>query len=511
MAAVRPLIVALSALCLAAAPGARGDERSDSLEYEAKRRLLLEHAPDERAGAILAAAQELAEDGYYSEALDLIFSMQDTTQADYEDEFDRALAAAAAQAKTAPPKGNRPRGYVQSGVDYDRWEGVDTLLTGRVRGKLEWDPAGPAFDQVAAVAQASDRNVYFDATAKGAVARRLLKFDAEALAEKLLWRAYRDSLDRVYLTLRLEPTTRPLGQPLAVEAPAYAETELYRHDRFGSASHYAAGIAPGLQAMSGNTAKSLLLSWKADAFEYPRARGYSFFRDGPVASGWWYGPRLVVEAETRFSTTRYRRDTSLVRDRRLETRAEASWRFWRWFKAGLRAAGESEMDDFRDTVRNLFDTASAEYRLAGATWTLRPQLAAEWLGAYSASVGLGYTRSRYPILTEAGGIRLDNELFLNTSNDDWKAEAGFTMLTKAIFLTLSLDYEESWVPYNPIYTLGSCGGLGVGGNLSWKLRSWFEIDASLEATRRTWLARGYSGGMISDNLLLSAGVTSNFP
>lgn len=515
--ALRSLSVALCALCLAAAAGARADEKTDSLEYAAKRRLLLEQGPDERQGAILAAAEDLARDGYYPEALDLLLSMQDSSKADFEDEFDRALDSARAQAAQGASPGAKPGtagrafGYVQSGVDYERWEGVDTLFTGHVRGKLEWDPPGPAFERVAAIAQASDRNAYFDATAKGAVARRLLRFETEALAEKLFWRDYGDSLDRAYLLQKLEFTTRPLGKPLALEAPAFLETEQYRHDRFGSHSHYAAGIAPGLQAMSENTAKSLLLSWDFRGYAYPGAPGYSFFRDGPAASGWWYGNRLVFDAESRFATTYYRRDTSLTRDRRLETQAGGSVRVWRWLKVGLRAAGETELDEYRDSVRNAFDTVFAEYRLTGSSWSLRPQLTAEWQGAYSASLGLAFARSRYPLLPQAGGILLDNPLFLNTSNDDWRAEAGFTMLTKAIFLVLSLDYEENRVPYNSIYTLGSSTGAGLAGNLSWKLRSWFEFDAAVEATRRLRLARGYPVGMISDNLLLSAGVTSNFP
>lgn len=509
-------------MCLALALGARADERSDSLEYAAKRQLLLEQGPDEREGAILAAAEDLARDGYYPEARDLLFAMQDTAHADFEDEFDRTLDSAQAQMaqeRGTSPKGaagktvpaNRAYGYVQSGVEYDRWDGVDTILTAHVRGKLEWDPAGKALERVSAVGQASDRNAYFDATAKGAIAHRLLRFETEALAEKLLWRDYGDSLDRFYFIQKLEFTTRPLGKPVALEAPAFVETEQYRHDRFGSPSHYAAGIAPGLQAMSENTAKSLLLSWDARGYVYPGARDYSFFRDGPVASGWWYGERLVFDAESRLSTTRYRRDTSLTRDRRLETQAGASLRVWRWIKAGLRVSGETELDDYKDSIGNSFDTVFAEYRLTGSTLTLRPQLTAEWRGAYTANLGLVYARARYPLLSEAGGLRLDNELFLNTSNDDWKAEAGFTMLTKAIFLVLSLDYEENWVPYSSIYTLGSSKGLGLSGNLYWKLRPWFQIDATLEATRRLSLAPGFSGGMISDNLLLSAGVTSNFP
>jgi hypothetical protein len=518
LAAFPSLSIGLCASCLALASGVRADERSDSLEYAAKRRLLLEQGPDEREGAILGAAEDLARDGYYSDARDLLFAMQDTAQADFEDEFDKTLDSARAEmppgkaggTSAKPASARRAFGYVQSGIDYDRWDGVDTLVSAHVRGKLEWAP-GKTFERVAAVGQASDRNAYFDATAKGATARRLLRFEGEALAEKPFWRAYGDSLDRFYFLLKLDPTTRPLGKPVALEAPIFLETEQYRHDRFGSPSHFAAGVAPGLQAMSENTAKSLLLSWDARGYAYPGAREYSFFRDGPVASGWWYGDRLVWDAESRLSTTRYRRDTSLTRDRRLETQAGASVRVWRWIKAGLRVSGESEQDDFRDSVSNAFDTVFAEYRLAGSAWTVRPQLSAEWRSAYSATLGLAYSRSRFPLLSEAGGLRLDNELFLNTSNDDWKAEAGFTMLTKAIFLVLSLDYEENWVPYNPIYTLGSCKGVGLGANLYWKLRPWFEIDATLEAARRLWLARGFSGGMISDNLLLSAGVSSNFP
>jgi hypothetical protein len=519
LAAFPSFPIALCAACLAFALGARADERSDSLEYAAKRQLILEQSPDEREGAILAAADDLARDGYYPEARDLLFSMQDTTEADFEDEFDRSLDSARAQMAEEKGRGasakaasaSRASGYVQSGIDYDRWDGVDTILSYHLRSRLEWNPSGKTFERVAAVVQASDQNAYFDLTAKGTTAGRLLRFETEALAEKLMWRPYGDSLDRAYVLQRFEFTTRPLGKAVALEALAFLETEQYRHDRFGSPSHYAAGITPGLQAMSANTAKSLLLSWDARGYLYPGARDYSYFRHGPVASGWWYGDRLVFDAESRLAATRYRRDTSLTRDLRLETQAGASVRIWRGIKAGARVSGESEMDDYRDSVSNSFNSVFADFRLAGSAWTLRPQLSAEWKGAYTAALGLAYTRSRYPLLSEAGGLRLDNVLFLNTSNDDWKAEAGFTMLTKAIFLILSLDYEENWVPYNSIYTLGSSKGLGLAGNLYWKLRPWFQIDATLETTRRLWLTPGFSGGMISNNLLLSAGVTSHFP
>jgi hypothetical protein len=85
------------------------------------------------------------------------------------------------------------------------------------------------------------------------------------------------------------------------------------------------------------------------------------------------------------------------------------------------------------------------------------------------------------------------------------------MLTKAIFLNFSVDYEVNQVPnLLLIYTVGSSEGAGVNFNLSWKLRPWFEIDGSLIATRRLALAAGFSAGNISDFTQLSLGLTSRF-
>lgn len=495
---------------MAAAGGARADERSDSLAYEAKRRQILEQGPDERQGAVLAAAQDLAREGYYAEALDLVFSMQDTAQADWEDAFDQALAEATT-ASAGPPLASRPFGYVQSGIDFERWDDLDTTLGGRVRAKLEWDPPGRTLDRISAVAQGSDRNAYFEFEGKGAAFGRMLRFEAEALAEKVLWRPSGDSLDRLFLQARLEPTTRPLGHAVAAEAPMIAETELYRHDKFGAQSSWAAGVTPGVQAMSENTAKSILLGWNAHARRYPNSPAYSHFRDGPVASGWWYGDRVALDAETRFSTTRYDRDTSLLRQRRLETMAGGSVRLGRGLKLGLRTAGETDVEDYSDVVDTLFGPARAGYRLQGSTWSVQPRLSAEWAGAYSATLDFAYARARYPVVTEADGTVFAFPRYLSTGNEDWKAGAGFTMLTKAIFLTLSLEYEVNWVPKPAVYSVGSSKGLGGNASLSWKLRPWFEVDASASAVRRLELQEGYASGLISGNTLLTLGITSRFP
>jgi hypothetical protein len=536
--AIHRLLVTLF-LALLLAPvspifSARAAEPADSLAYEAKRRQILENAPDERSTLTLAAAQELARDGYYAEALELIYSMQGKPEdGEWERDFDSVLAAGAGsdsgggERPGAPPAGKASAitGYVQTSVDYEEWEHLDTLVGGRVRAKLEWDPPGRV-DRLTALFQASDRNAYFDFSGKGSLYGGSFKLDGDALVEKKIWRSnqnvyedsvlvqhsYGDSLDRLFLQARAEGNTRRFGKPLSVVVPAYAEAELYRHDRPGSYSYRAFGAAPGLEAVSENLLKSLILSWDLRRTDYPQSPSSSNFRHGPVASGEWYGRRVTIDAETRFINYGYDRDTSLTRINRLETRAGIFVRTWRWLRAGIRTVGESETDEYLDTVDVInLDRLPARYALEGASWSLQPQLVAEWAAAYSASLGLAFTRGTYPIMDAIDGQTLLFPLYQNYSADDWKAEAGFSILSKAIFFTLSLDYEENWVANPQIYRQGSSKGFGLNGNLFWKLHRWFELDLSCNAAHRTWLAEGYSSGAISNVVNLSLGLTSRFP
>ena len=470
------LVHCLAAVSLAAEP-------ADSLAYEAQRRHILENAPDERATLILGAAQELARDGYYAEALDLIYSMRNNpAETDYEKDFDSVLSAGTdsgasrfptlPRANTAPPPAYGS-GYVQSTVDYEEWEHLDTLIGGRIRAKLEWDPKGRLIDRIATVFQGSDRNAYFDLSGKGSAFGGLLKLEGDGLVEKKLWQTYNDSLDRVFLQARVEGNTRRFGKPVSVVAPAYAETEMYRYDRAGSLSYRALGAAPGLEAVSDNLLKSLILSWDLRRTDYPSSPASSNFRNGPVASGEWYGERITFDAESRFITYAYDRDTSLTRISQLETRAGVFLRALRWLKLGVRTVGESETDDYKDSVDFInLDRIEADYKLEGSSWSVEPQLVAEWASAYSASLGLGFARGTYPTVNDIDGRVLLFPLYQNYSADDWKAEAGFSILSKAIFLTMSLDYEENWVANPQIYRQGSSKGLGLNSNLFWKIRNW---------------------------------------
>ncbi|MEO6096758.1 MAG: hypothetical protein ABIW76_14090 [Fibrobacteria bacterium] len=533
-----PLLLSISlaislTLCLASTSSA--DEYADSLSYDAKRRQILAHAPDERSALILGAAHDLARDGYFAEALDLIYSMQDTTGLkDPEQNFDSVLSAGEGSlgggSVTSGNQGIPPyavkaasafTGYVQTAVEYEEWENVDTAVGARVRAKLEWDPGGRLMDRVTAVFQGSDRNAYFDLSGKGSAFGGLLKMEADGLVEKKIWfsmedslgrRNYRDSLDRLFLQAQVEGNTRRFGKPLSLVAPAYVETEVYRHDMPGSLSRRAFGALPGLEAVSDDLLKSLIISWDLRRTDYPASPSASNFRSGPVASGEWYGKYLTLDAETRFITYHYNRDTSLTRSNLLETRAGIFFNALDWLKVGVRTVGESETDDYTDSVDlKDFNRVPLEYSLQGSSWSVQPQVVANWASIYSANLGMGFTRGDYPILSVVDGDTLYFPLYQNYSADDWRAMAGISMVSKAIFFTLSLDYEVNWVANPQIYRQGSSKGFGLNGYLFWKFRPWFEIDVGCNATRRTWLADGYSSGNISDNLSLSLGAASRFP
>src|SRR5690606_19745630 len=465
-----------------------------SLAFAAKRKQILENAPDQRRTLILGAAEELAREGYYADALDLIFSLEADTGIDWEETLSDATDSPYAAVPSAPSP-PRAYGYVQSTFDYDHWEGQDTPFGGRMRAKMEWDPEGRLIDRIASVFQGSDRNAYFDLSGKGTAFDRMLRLESEVQAEKRLWQPYGDSLDRAFARTRIEANTRSLGGPLSLVVPVYGEAQKYRFDRLGSHSYMAYGAMPGLEAVSEDLRKTLILSWELRRTDYPNDKGAGNFRHGPVALAEWYGNRITIDGDARFHASEYQRDSSRYRLREWETRAGAFVRTWSWLRAGVRTSGATEIGDYRDSLDfTNFSRVEAAYQLKGSEWSVQPQLIAEWTQAYSFSLYLTFTRGSFPILSLLGENALQLPKYLEESFDDWKPGASVTVLSKTIFLTLSAHYQENWVAYSPEYTLRSSRGIGANCHLYWTLLPWLEFDFSGLASRR--LDKGPAPGRI---------------
>ncbi len=492
---------------------------TDSLAFVKKRQQILTNTPDERKTLILSAAEELARDGYFVEALDLIYSLDDSAATASLTEsflYDSSWEAPASNELSSPKK-SLVNGYVQSSVDYNDWTAQDQPLGGRVRAKLEWLPTHPLFERVTSWFQGSDRNAYFDFATKGTAWNRLLKVETEGLAEKKLWQPFGDSLDRVFMLAKIEANTRPLGKPVSLVFPVRAELEQFRFDRFGSLSTRSLWTAPGIEAVSENLRKSLSLSWEIKELSYPDAVSASNIRQGPVAWCEWYGDRFSIEAETRFQTYVYERDTSLYKQRDLETRTGIFVKTWPGLKAGIRMLGESEFGEYKDSVGMLIDSAGlvtlnqilTRYTLKGSTWSVQPQMVWEWASSYTLTLGLAYGQGNFPAITKVDGQFFEIPKYLETPYEDWRPSLGLIIMAKNIFLNLTADYETNTVPTNALYSLGSSQGVGLDATLFWKLRSWLELELTGIFTRH--LAGSDLPGRIQDMASFSLGFTSRFP
>lgn len=547
---------------------AAAEPPSDSLAFEMKKRRILENSPDVRMTAVVDAAEDLARDGFYAEALDLIYDLEDTAwsakaEAALEAELAREDGLAAADslpddslgapaergpaplagargivprspADTFGPGGGPPpaapkaaaavlpelQSYVRSSLEYDDWDG--SPIGGEVRAKLEWLPEDSFLERLTPTFSGSDRRAYFGLAARGSAFGRVLKVSAEALAEKKMWQTYGDSLDRLSAHAVVEAGTRPLGKAVSVSLPLRGEVEQYRHDRLGLLSRRSLGAAPALEAVSADWRKSVTAAWEARVYRFPSSGPSGFVRQGPLVMANWYGDHFTVELEGQVMDDRYRRDTSMFDSRMWEGRAQAFVRPFPRFKAGLRLHHNGEYSRYADTLRTLtavladspadpavdyrVDTLVGRYNLQGRVSTVQPVLTLEWAAIYSASLSLAYTRGWYPLLRTHGGKDLFPALFIDESYTAWKPEASFTVLSRKVFLNATAGYELHKPAASPHYYTGYHEVLGLGGNLSWKLGRFMEMDFSGLFRTQT---KGASSAAL-DMTSLSAGITSRF-
>ena len=538
---------------------------SDSLAFEMKIRKILENSPDVRLAAVVDAAEDLARDGFYAEALDLIYDLEDTAwstkaEAALEAELDRAGspmpplagdpdgrpasddslpdASGRAQASPAdtfgsggwspPPLASRPaaaalpelQSYVRSSIEYDDWDG--SPIGGEVRAKLDWLPEDSFLERVTPTFSGSDRRAFFGLAGRGSAFGRILKVSAEALAEKKMWQAYGDSLDRISAHAVVEAGTRPLGKALSVSLPLRGEVEQYRHDRLGLLSRRSLGASPALEAVSADWRKSVMAAWEARVYGFPSSRSSDFLRQGPLVMANWYGDRFSIELEGQVMDDVYRRDTSMFDARIWEGRAYAFVRPFARCKAGLRLQHNGEYSRYADTLRTItlipadtvlgmpadyrVDTLVARYNLQGRVSTVQPVLTVEWASIYSASLSLAYTRGWYSLIRTYGGKDIFPALFIDESYTAWRPEAGFTVLSRKVFLNATAAYELHKPDSSPHYYTGYHEVLGLGGNLSWKLGRFMEMDFS--GLFRTQTKGAASAAL--DMTSISAGITSRF-
>ena len=488
------------------------DETTDSLIFSQKRKQILAAKPDERRTLILSAAEDLARDGYYTEALDLIFGLEDSTAtANLSETFlsDTSEFGKTFSSETKTTKSLPLSGYVQTSADYEDYEFQDQPWGGRLRAKVDWHPAYHGIEKLSAVVQGSDHSVYFDFYQKANLAGRMLKIESEELVEKKIRQSYGDSLDRIYLDLWTEANSRPLGKPISLALPLRLVAEQFRTERINSLSSRQFWAQPRIEAVSDDLRKSLIMGWEVRKNLYPSSATTNNLSQGPIAWGEWYGERINADAETHYLKYNFTRDTSLFAQSELETKAEFFVRTWQWMKLGIQTYGQRETEDYKDSVDLVNGSRSlSTYRLEGSKWHVTPQIVFEWLGTYSTTLALQYGRGKYPTVHAIDNLELLVPRSLYTPYEDWQPSIGFSMIAKTIFLNMSIDYETNTVPADNLYNIGSSKGIGFNGNVFWKLNSWLEFDFTGVITKE--LDPKTNPGRIQDLTSVSIGFTSNF-
>ncbi|HLP43498.1 MAG TPA: hypothetical protein VK465_18485, partial [Fibrobacteria bacterium] len=334
--------------------------------------------------------------------------------------------------------------------------------------------------------------------------------------EKKLWQTYGDSLDRLSFLAVVEADTRSPGSALSASLPLRFEIDQYRADQLGLLSRRSLGAAPAVEAVSADWRRGVLLTWDIRRLDFPDSPPSGFWRHGPSLLANWYGDYFTLEAESQWLDNRYDRDTSLYRSGSWESRAAVFARPWRPLKAGVRLFHSAEDSRYLDTVHvvavsgadTLVEAARARYALSGMRITVQPSITVEWAAVYSASLSLAWSRGRYPMLRETAGRALAFPQYLDEDFEGWKPEATFSILSRRLFLNMSMAYEMHAPAASPHYFQGYSEGLGLVGHCAWKISSSMEIDVSGLWRRR--LDNKPTPGEVQDMTSLSMGLVSRF-
>jgi hypothetical protein len=478
-----------------------------------------------RLAAVLEAAEELAREGYHAEALELVYDLEDTAWSERAlEEFladslpPLAFPGDSAGSRSAAPALARLDSYVRSSFEYDDWD--DQPLGGEMRAKLEWRPDSSHLERLTPVFGGSDRRTFLGLSGRGSAFRRMLKADAEVLAEKDLGGSGDGGilLDRFTAHGLLEAGTRPLGKTLSFVLPLRMQSEHHRDDPLGVLSRRSIGVAPAMEALSSDLRRSLQIAWDFRWNSFPSSPLSGYFRTGPSFLANWYGDRFSAEAEAWILEDSYRRDTSLFNLRIWDVRAAAYARPWRKVLAGVRLLRSAERGRYLDTLwfaapssgtsSPLPAAERARYVLEGWSVTVQPVVTVDWAPSYSSSLSMAYTRGSYPMVTAIGGRALAWPQFADESFRSWRPEATFSVLSRRLFLNVAANYETHAPSASPYYFQGYSEGAGMAADFTWKINAWAEADFSGRWRKR--LDDKTGAGYVEDNLSVSAGFTSRF-
>ncbi|MDD5675766.1 MAG: hypothetical protein PHC61_16470 [Chitinivibrionales bacterium] len=210
----------------------------DSLLYSIRREELQKQKISAAAAVWIAAAQELAASGLFSDALDLLSAADSAKSGGTSQAEAPVLPAAGISQKEKKPWS------VYSSVDYnriidttsDQQHTLDSLsqigqaplspYSAFVKASYDWRRDGGFVRALTPSVYVSDRQTYLQLEAAAQAFNKIALFDATLQAARLYENGFGD--DAVDGALKAEATTRPLKNPLALMLPLSVELNRYR-------------------------------------------------------------------------------------------------------------------------------------------------------------------------------------------------------------------------------------------------------------------------------------------
>jgi hypothetical protein len=519
---------------------------SDSLAYSILcEKLSADSTLPEHFPAYRLAADELAREGLFAEAFELLAELADTAD-EYGSgpvTFTESHVSETPLPSTSPPPDQitaPPRKEVQwrlsTGVQYDRFDDdyfnsslgesvddigfstVDSLeyatdqepLGGNLRLSCQWRPDSLFINEFEPFIYLSEDRGRLGFEADGAFLRNLITLDLSFEGEKRWRQAFNDSSDALRGGGTIALTTAPSGRMFSFELPLSAEGEKFRKERSGYYSNVEISVNPALSFHSRDFSVNSALCWETEYERYLSINQEdNNIRSGPRLSVDLFHDRINTVLETSFFREHFFHATSPKKHNVLSVDGQFRFAPALWFEWIIDAAYVKEREYFTDqeemvqstVTDSIFDTTLT---YSNHSWGIQiePELRFNLPGSVTLFTRIGYERTAYPGVTATGEFRLIYPVTTFEPSQIMQPQLGIELNRKSFRMRLSISYRYEDV----LRASYSADNDEIRPQMEWE---WTILPWVILSAEGDYQYRWYRTGTVDDESTISASITTN--
>jgi hypothetical protein len=446
---------------------------------------------------VIEAAEDLAAEGFYEEAADLLV---DLLVASEEDTLGEPEALPDMTLEDTVPE--RPVEWrVAAGGDYYYYEDIDssdTLLqyfaeneayyVGEVSVGLEWRPDEAPGSLLASALHVSNTAIDGEVVAELENADRTMSLEVALRGEKHVRSEFGDSSDNVGIRIAADPSSGPSESPVVVSLPLEGEIENYRYSRPGYGDCRSVRLSPTVTLNFPGFGRSLDLGGDFERAVYDSVDRYrDLWRYGPSASTRLWFDYVSLSADLSYVWERYPGSDGAVfpeRQQVLEVSADLSVVPLPWLEARL--AGDFTHSVSEYTYGRVVDTVRT-YRLPTPAASVTPQIVFSPGVLGSMSVGFTYEMSHAP-LEDVEGM----PMYIDDWYDAYEPSVGAGLSSEKVFVDGSVSFRMEDVREVGVPLDSAAAAEAYTYNFSEDSRS-ARVSLSASVSITTWLSANLYG------------------